>query len=297
MMGILLLPPESDFKNKIVSIVLCAGEGIRFKNITKNIPKPLLVIESSNNISILRHTINNFINLGLERILIVIGHLGKKIEEFVSELEKEDSKLKNKLIIIDSQNQYKLGPLYSFFSFIRRKDLFKKGIIYVVIPGDTIFEFGLLNEIFVLLKSRLKIIEKTPVLFYQRISVKHLKQQHEKSIQSQDFPTIVSIIDIMEKNSKEFLQAIKNYELRALKETDNILQIVPFFVFSYDFIREMMEKEKQASVKKISEIINLISEEGRKIETIEIDNKHWFHDIDNELDLIDLNALIKKSGQ
>ena len=58
-MGRQLLPQENNFPHEILVIILCAGEGTRFKKITKRIPKPLIKISALNNIPILQHLIKN----------------------------------------------------------------------------------------------------------------------------------------------------------------------------------------------------------------------------------------------
>ena len=64
----------------------------------------------------------------------------------MSTREKNKS-LKDKIILIDTKDQYKLGPLYSFISITKSKSFFREDNLYILIPGDTIFEFNILKEI------------------------------------------------------------------------------------------------------------------------------------------------------
>ena len=131
---------RNDFKEKICAIILCAGEGKRLKEITKSLPKPLIKIEKLNNISIINHIINNLINLEINQIAIVIGYLGEMIQEYISSITNNNELLQKKLIIIDTEKQYKLGPLYSFLSITKNSNFFTNSNYYVLIPGDTIFD-------------------------------------------------------------------------------------------------------------------------------------------------------------
>ena len=90
-MGTLLSIIKNMEKLKLSIVILCAGEGTRLKKITKITPKPLLKIEALNNISILYFNIKNLLNFEIDKIAIVIGHLGVKISEYISTLKKSES--------------------------------------------------------------------------------------------------------------------------------------------------------------------------------------------------------------
>jgi len=126
-----LLLQKNEFKENLSIVILCAGEGKRLKKITKSTPKPLLKIKSLRNEILLQNTIFKLINLGIKQIAIITGHLGDIIQNFISNLVKENKYLLNKLEIINSEGQYRLGPLYSFLSITKIK-LFS-------IPRITIF--------------------------------------------------------------------------------------------------------------------------------------------------------------
>ncbi|MFX0187714.1 MAG: sugar phosphate nucleotidyltransferase [Candidatus Hodarchaeota archaeon] len=273
-------------KNKIIAIILCAGEGIRLKEITKNIPKPLIKIKELNNISILEHTISSLIELGIHRIAIVKGHLGMKIDECVSSIKNYNSNFEEKLIIIDSGNQYKLGPLYSFLTITTSKNVFKRNSIYIVIPGDTIFQFNLLNQIFSIIVNNFNLIQKYPLIFYREMIISALKEQQESKT--------ISIADIEKKDSKCFIRQIKKYKLQDFSDSDFIKQIIPVFIFSFDFIKRIKKFENKFSVNTIREIINHMIRNGSEIIAMEIEKKINFHDIDYETDLNIFNNLLKR---
>ena len=61
-------------------MILAAGYGKRMKNLTVSKPKPLLKI---NNKEILRHTMDFFIDLGCDKIVINTHYLNKQIKSFI----------------------------------------------------------------------------------------------------------------------------------------------------------------------------------------------------------------------
>jgi NDP-sugar pyrophosphorylase family protein len=278
-------------KNKIIAIILCAGEGIRLKEITRNIPKPLIKIKGLNNISILEHSITSLIELGVHLIAIVKGHLGTKINEFVSSIKNYNSNFKEKLVIIDSGNQYKLGPLYSFLTITKSKNVFKRNSTYIVIPGDTIFQFNLLGQIFSIIMNNFNLIQKYPLIFYREMIVSALKGQQESKT--------ISIADIEEKDFKCFIRQIKQYSLQDFSDSDFIKQVIPIFIFSFDFIKGIKNFEKKCSVNTIREIINHMIRNGSEAIAMKIEKKFNFYDIDYETDLNIFNNLSKrrKRGQ
>ncbi|MFX1392931.1 MAG: sugar phosphate nucleotidyltransferase [Promethearchaeota archaeon] len=278
-------------KKKIIAIILCAGEGIRLKKITKNIPKPLITLKGLNNISILEHSINILNEFGTHRIVIVKGHLGSKIDEVISSIKNASSILKKKLVIIDSGIQYKLGPLYSFLSITKRKNLISKNYIYIVIPGDTIFQFNLLSQIFRSIMNNFDLIQKFPLIFYREIVISDLREQQ--------ISKTIFIADIEKKDFKCFLRGFKQYNLQDSSDSDIISQIIPVFIFSFGFINEVIEFEKKISVNTIREIINYMIKIGKEIIAIEIEKEFNFNDIDYETDLIrfERRFFFKKKGQ
>ncbi len=124
-MGTQLSQPNNDLKNSLFTVILCAGEGVRFKEITYKTPKPLIKINVLDKKPILHYTIDLLIKLSVNRIAIVKGYLGNKIDEFIDILERENTDLKEILFMVDAKDEYKLGPLYSFLSITKNKQLFQ----------------------------------------------------------------------------------------------------------------------------------------------------------------------------
>lgn len=277
-MVILLSQLDKKFLEKITSVILCAGEGVRLKEITSKIPKPLILINALDNKPILRHTIDLLIKVGVNRIAIVKGYLGNKIDDFIDKLKQERADLKEKLVVVDASDQYKLGPLYSFLSITKTNNLFHRNYIYLILPGDTIFEYELLNEIFSLLEENFKLKQKEPIIFFKQIMGNYLRQK--------DKSEVISFIDIEKIGSKRFLKSIKQVIVSTISNSEYFNQIIPIFLFPWDFIQEIIKAEKEISVKTIREAVNHLIKQGRRIFAVKIDSKYNFYDIDTNFDLM-----------
>ncbi|MFX1314889.1 MAG: sugar phosphate nucleotidyltransferase [Promethearchaeota archaeon] len=290
-----MLPLKNELRYRISVIILCAGEGTRFKEITQNLPKPLLKVKSLNNIEILHHTINNFVKLGLNRIVVIKGHLGNQIEDFISSLKKSKKFPLVDLLIINSGEDYKLGPSFSFLSITKNSAIFKTDRLFLVIPGDTIFEFNLLKEIITILLKNFNLIQEFPIAFYREIKVKMLKEKHKKVIQN--FPKSISIAQIERKDSGSFLKKIQKESLRVLKDSELIRQLIPIFLFNYNIVNDFLNLKGKVIINSIWETINYVINNGQKVIVFKINKRYEFYDIDSKLDLFNFNIKKKKDGQ
>jgi len=273
-----LLLQENNFKEKLCGVILCAGEGKRLKKFTKNTPKSLIKIERLENISILHHIINNLINLEIKKIGVVIGYLGDSIREFILSLQKKNQTVQDKLIIIDTENQYKFGPLYSLLSIIKNKDFFTSKNYFLVIPGDTIFDYNLLKEVLSIISNNFDLIQMHPFIFYRIIGLKPLKELYNVN-------RIISNAEIENFGSKTILKKITQGKIKNLHLKKVLNQIIPVTVFNYDFINEILILKEKIPYKTVWESMNHMVNNGKKIYAFEIKNKHQFYDIDNKNDL------------
>ena len=277
-MGNELLQQKNKFKEKISTIILCAGEGTRLKKITKTTPKPLIKIEKFKNIPILLHTINNLANLGIEQIGIVIGYLGKKINNFISNLIKENDILQEKLQIINAKKQYKFGPLYSFLSIIKNKNFFTKDHYYLVMPGDTVFEANILVEVLNSISNNSALIEKYPFLFYRNIEI-------SKLIELYNMEQFISNAEIEIFDSNLILKKISLLKVDEMPHKDTINQIIPIIGLNYDAIIEISNFRQRNGIKTLWEALNLLILNQKKSICFEIRKEYNFFDIDNEDDI------------
>lgn len=292
-MVIRLLPQKNKIEKKIRAIILCAGEGTRIRDYTEAVPKPLIKIDSLTKKPILYHLINNLVKLEIESIVIVSGHLSSKIEEYVSFLKKNDDDLRNALSIVHSGTRYKRGPLYSFLSITKDKTVFEKEFLYFILPGDTYFEFDLLSKVLEMMNSNLKLIRNHPILIYKKIRGKTLKVSN----MSQNLNKLISTVSIAKKHSKEIVKEIIQQEISSFKDDEWIRQMIPIFIFTYDFINEITRKKLKDSVKTIREIINLIIKGRRILYALPIKPKYEFYDIDTKFDLLRLIQKKKKDNR
>ena len=281
-MGIELSLLEKDFKEKLSTVILCAGEGKRLEKITKNIPKPLLKIEALDNESILQNTIVKLINLGVSRIGIVIGHLGNKVKDFIFKIKESDKSLQHKLFIINSGTQYKLGSLYSFLSITNDQRFFIPKSLYMLIPGDTIFEFNLLKEFITIISKNIAVIQENPFIFYRKIDQKVLKEVIPNS-------KLISVGEVKEFGSYNLLKRIYQVNLQSILTSGNIMQIIPIFILSYKILNTILDLKEKIPVRTVWEMINYLILKEKKIYAFEIESNYNFHDIDSIDDLANLN--------
>ncbi len=110
--------------------MLAGGKGTRLQQITKNIlPKPMAVIAGK---PILEHAINRLQENGITDIIISVGYLHEKIEEYFGNGDKFGVKIS---YIVEQE------PLGSGGSLYYLKDVFDTD--FIVCPGDAIFDIDI----------------------------------------------------------------------------------------------------------------------------------------------------------
>lgn len=280
---------KSNFKGKISAVILCAGQGKRLNRITQIIPKPLIKIERLNNISILNHIINGLINLEIKQIGIVIGYLGETIREAISTLEKNNQAVINKLTIIDTEDQYKFGPLYSFLSIIKNKDFFRSRNYYLVFPGDTIYDYNILKQVLSRISNNFSLIQYYPIIFYRNMRLKRLKELY-------NINRIISNAEVIKLGSEIILKKINQLKVGEIHTKKVLNQVIPITALNYDSINEILNLN-QEKPNTIWETLNYIAFNGKKVLAFQIDNKYNFYDIDYENDLKTLKEKKEKDNR
>jgi hypothetical protein len=212
------------------------------------------------------------------QIAIVIGYLGNKIRELIARIIKNNEKLKNKLVIIDTKEKYQLGPLYSFLSITDNTTFFTQNNYYLVMPGDTIFDFEILKDIISIFSNNLNCIQKHPLIFIRKIGLKTLKQYYKRN-------RIISNAKIKIQDSNLILEKISQTKVKNVSYNQIIHQIIPIFIFPYTFIKYILKIKDEIKYNTLWEALNYVIEEGVEILAFRINKNYKFYDIDYKSDL------------
>lgn len=290
-MEIQLLLPENEFKEKVIVIIPCAGEGTRIKEISQDIPKSLIKVVSLNNIPIIDHLIYSLNNLRVQKIVVITGHLGSQLKDHFNKNLKLITSIKEKLILIDSGQEYKKGPIYSFLSFTNNEKLFRKNYIFIVFPCDTYFENALINEIFNILALNLEKVNNYPILFYKDVNTTFFKQSHLHPMRK--IPKFISSVKVKTMKGQKLLKQIKKVDLNLISRKTFKL-MVPVLILDYNSIVEILRASNLIPAKTISEVLNYLIKRGKKIFIFKVNSNFNFYDIDDKYDLILLNSREKK---
>jgi len=292
-MEIRLLPQKKNKEKNVIPIILCAGRGTRYSKVTRKIPKPLIKINALNNITILHHLIKDLTILRVSKIAVVTGYLSKKIETFLDKLIKEHRDLTNKLLLVHSSEDYKKGPMFSLLSVMKNKTIYKKDNVFIVFPGDTIFNIELLKEIFSFIYENFDLILTSPYIFYQEIQAKNLYKSYKGRI------NFISILESDETKPKITIKEIKKIDINSVPKEIYLKHAIPILVLNCSFLEILNKLSKTNPVEEIREILNIYLKQNQNIFSFKIDSKKQFYDIDTIEDLNYFNQLEreKKGGQ
>ena len=293
-MEILLSQHKNKFKEKFISVILCAGEGLRAKTIASFIPKPLIKVNSLNNQSILSLLISNLVKLKLSPIVVVTGHLGEQIESFLTSPQIKNQFSKENVLINSSGARYKLGPLHSFLSITTNKQIFKDDNIFIVFPGDTVFDNKLLQEILDLLLENYFLLQNNSIIFYRKIRTVDLKKGLKKSYPNQEVK--ISYLKIEEKGRKGAVKEISQKQLNLFSNEEFINQIIPVFIFNYGYVKEIQDLASSIKFSYIREAVNFMIKKNKILLAFSVNPEYNFYDIDTHLDLKNLNEKKKKDN-
>jgi len=115
------------------ALLLAAGTGSRLRPLTTNSPKCLTMVGGY---SILERLIHILRLQGIKRLIVVIGHQGDRIRDFLQDKA------------IDIQVDYITNPLYKTTNNIYSLWLARQKISepFLLVESDLIFEFAMLND-------------------------------------------------------------------------------------------------------------------------------------------------------
>ncbi|MBY9003782.1 MAG: NTP transferase domain-containing protein [Candidatus Lokiarchaeota archaeon] len=270
-------------KEKLQVVILCAGEGARFREDNSNIPKSLTPIQSMDNKPLLDIIITDLLNQGLKNINLILGSLGNVIESHIFKLKSRDPILNNCITILNAHPDYKKGPLFTLLTILDYPEIFKKDSPFLVFPGDTVFDQNLLYEILKLLITGIDIFQGKPIIFYKRVRASDIKK------------TSISRVKTIKKRNTEILARIEEIDLLNNNEAV-IKQILPVLFLNCEFLEFIYQIVKSSHSNKISDILNEVCNTNlQEVIACEIISKGSFYDIDSVHDLDHLNK--KRNGQ
>jgi NDP-sugar pyrophosphorylase family protein len=270
---------ENKSEEKISAIILCAGEGKRISDFIQNIPKPLIKVKDK---PLLLHIISNLSKQSLRSIIIITGHLGDEIEKYISSIEKINISLYKKIKVINSGENYKKGPLYSFLSIKNDGTIIRRNIIFLLIPGDTYFNPDIYTEIFDKILGNLNTFKAKSLIFYQKIQGNIVKSKADSEKR-------ISIIKLEQQKSEDIINEIIQKKLFEIDDDEEVNQLLPILAFNYKLVNRILNAEKKISGSTIREIINYIIQQKKHLfYAISINPQYRFYDIDTQSDLINI---------
>jgi len=275
-----------ELKKKLQVVILCAGEGTRFREINSKIPKSLIQIQSMDNKPLLGIIIENLLSQGLNSIVIILGSMGKAIESYISNLKSQNPILNSRIIILNAHPDYKKGPLFTFLTILDYPEISKKENNFLIFPGDTVFDQILLNDVIMVLMKEIEKFQGNPIIFYKRVKASDINKKTH----------LISIIKTIKNRDIEILVRIEEIEVSNISEKTYIDHIIPIFFLNYEFLLLISQTLKSSHSNKISDILNEVCNKNlQEVIACEITSKGSFYDIDTVFDLDHLNKI--KSGQ
>jgi len=275
-----------ELKEKLRVIILCAGEGTRFREINSTIPKSLIQIQSIDNKTLLNIIIDDLLSQGLRNIIIIVGFMGKVIESYISNLKSQNPPLNNRITTLNAHPDYKKGPIFTFLTILDYPEISKKDNNFLIFPGDTFFDQDLIKRIIITLMKKIKKFQGKPIVFYNRVKASDINKEGQT----------ISCIKTIKKREIETLIRIEEIEFSSINEKTYIDQVIPIFFLNYEFLLLISQILKSSRFNKISHILNEVCKRNlQEIIACEINSTGSFYDIDTSFDLDYLNK--KKGGQ
>ena len=294
-MEIQLSPPNTKLMENLTSVILCAGEGKRAKGIADGTPKPLIKVKSLNNQSILTILISQLYRFGIKPIVVVTGYLSEQIEKAILSSQAKNPYKSESIIFNNAGDRYKLGPLHSFLSITRNKRVFKTNKLFLVIPGDTIFDYKLMEEVLNVLKENYAEVNQNSIVFYRRTTKLALNKETEKFGLMRN--KMLSCVRTKEKGSKQYVKEIYQRNIKTQSVEEEFNQIIPMFIITYDYVKNFENLASKTKLNKIVDAVNSSIKNEMEFLACRVKSDQKFYDIDTALDLTFVNRFYKKGGQ
>ena len=130
------------------AIILAAGMGKRLKKLTKNNTKCMVRV---NGVTLIERMLGQLDDLGLERIVLVVGYKGKELREFVATLPAQTPIEFVENPVYDQTNN--IYSLYLARNFLQQSDT-------LLLESDLIFDDGILRELLEDRRPSLALVDK-----------------------------------------------------------------------------------------------------------------------------------------
>ena len=117
------------------AIILAAGMGKRLKELTKNATKCMVEV---NGVTLIQRALTALDQLSLDRIVLVVGYEGKKLQDYVSTLD-----VRTPIVYVDNPIYDKTNNIYSLY--LARNYLEKDDTL--LLESDLIFEDAVLRRL------------------------------------------------------------------------------------------------------------------------------------------------------
>lgn len=256
------------------AVILAAGKGKRLGNQFGGLNKTLLPLFDGH--TILDLLLFKIISQGVSQVKIITGFKSGNLSSYIKSL-KENFKNKRYLasisqlflncdiVLYKARKDYIKGPLYTLLTLnqlppISSDDQFKSDRFYfTVIPSDTIFYGGILEQIFSLIIKKEGIEAKNPNLEQCHLFAIKIKQKSVKSlVENQNFS--FTSIKIRENNTIKF----EKYRKQKNFDEHDYLVLLPVSFVSMAFLKY----SKSILGRGINKIINAVEyflKDGNKI--------------------------------
>lgn len=109
-------------------IISAAGRGTRMKELTKDIPKPMLSVRGK---PFLYYLVENLKKAGFEEFIVITGYKGEKVEEFIKEYD-EEIKMVNQFETLGEEKYGTACPLLCVEKLINDDN-------FVSVNGDNLY--------------------------------------------------------------------------------------------------------------------------------------------------------------
>jgi NDP-sugar pyrophosphorylase family protein len=267
-------------KEKRLVIILCAGLGTRISDFRTDIPKVLIPIETYNDQPILGIILNTFQKYNFNQFLVIYGFLGDQIRNFIS-------KLKTKAISIttvDASIDYRLGSLHSLLHVYDTPFILKKDQLFIIIPGDTIFQGDLIDYVSSIIEKKDEIM---PMMFYKE---DHINARLIASNDVNSSDRTLSVMQTYRSNTEEYVSKIEHLKINEISPHIVFKKVIPILILNMHTLSQLKGTLPNLEKKTVVTALNyLISISKLRISAVKIPFPCDFYDIDTRLDLKRVN--------